>query len=70
MPEWIRRLLMRQEARPAAPVPPPDPRVAKEQERHRVLLNRADKVLHQAMAHADQVFVPPYRGPERRHQPR
>lgn len=35
------------------------------QEKHVRLLGRADQAIREAMAHADEVFLP-YRGPERR----
>lgn len=66
---WLRRMLFRSPA--AAEVPP----AVSERERadleaarrrHVALLGRADQAIRTAMDHADAVFVPRYRGPERR----
>jgi len=48
--------------------PTPSPELAAARIRHRQLLSRADEAIKDAMDHADEMFGPAYRGPERRHR--
>lgn len=64
--ERIRRMFKRPDLTP----PATSTALEVERKRHKELLTRADKTVQKAMAHADEVFGPTYRGPERRSHPR
>ena len=69
---WFRRMLL-QARRPDTPgAIGPEDRAAldRAKEQHERILNCADQAIHDAMAHADEVFGPAYKGPDRRHHPR